>query len=122
MLSGFDEIRAEAIEDGRPGLLDSIYVTGSSLIDEDTSLIKTYQRRHITVERMETSVLSVRVDRVSAKRVRLAVVDRLARISVRLPDGSTRRLPLDRPAAHSIELTLTEHGWRITSIQRPEQH
>jgi hypothetical protein len=116
-LAGLDQVRERAFATGDPALLDDVYVAGSSARRSDARLIEAYRSRDGRVVGAELRVLSCRVVRADASRVRLEVVDRLAPATVRWGDGTTTDLPRDRPTRRSV--TLVRSGdddtapWRI---------
>lgn len=113
VLGGLDDVRAEAFANADPALLGKVYVRGSSAQEADAELIRDYERRGARVMGADLIVLSCKVRRASADRVRLEVVDRLAPAQVEWDDGTTRALPRDLPTRRVVTLILTSHGWRI---------
>lgn len=118
VLTGFDLIRADAFERGRPDLLDRVYVPGSEILRVDRRMLETYSDRGIRIDDLRMSVLSAEPVERSPRRIRLEVLDRLLLTRVSLPDGSVRDLPRDQPSRHTIDLVLTEAGWRISAVRQ----
>ena len=116
VLGAFDLIRAQAYEQGRPELLERVYPSGSELLADDSRMLNSYGARGIHVDDLRMRVISASLLDRSRNRVRLDVVDQLSLTRVHLPDGSVRDLPRDQPTRRTVELSLTDEGWRISSV------
>lgn len=118
VLTGLDHARSQAFATGDPSRLADVYVPGGEAVDAAT--IAAYERRGGRVVGVMT-LESVRVVREIDDRVRLDVVDRLARARVEWADGTVTDLPRDRPTRREVVLHRTDDGWRIAEsrVRRP---
>lgn len=118
-LAELDRVRAEAFASADTSLLRDVYVAGSPGLRADRRLVAAYARRDGRVRGAQLRVLWCRVERQDADRVALDVVDQLAPAEVVWGDGSSTRLPIDRPTRRLVTLRRTDGGWRLeTSGQR----
>lgn len=112
-LAELDRVRSEAFATGDPSLLRDVYTPDSGALRSDRRAIAAYARRDGRVQGAQLQVLSCRVESRDAGRVRLDVVDQLAPARVAWGDGSSTRLPNDRPTRRTVTLRRTGAGWRI---------
>lgn len=116
-LEGFDTIRATAFELDAPELLSIVYPSDSELLEDELRLLANYRDRGIEIESMHMQIKRLSVLEEDPSHVRLLVVDRLSSTQIVMPDGSKRALPRDRLTRHTVQLTLTPEGWRISSVR-----
>jgi hypothetical protein len=116
-LAQLDQARERAFASADPALLDAVYAPGSRGRRADAHLIDAYERRGGRVVGAELRVLSCRTLRDERGRVRLEVVDQLGAARVEWDDGTSTRLPRDRPSRREIALVRTPQGWRIASAR-----
>ena len=112
-LAELDRVRAEAFATGDTSLLRDVYTADSRGLRADRRVIAAYARRDGRVQGAQLRVLSCRVERQDGDRVVLDVVDQLAPARVAWGDGSSTRLPTDRPTRRTVTLRRTHAGWRI---------
>lgn len=112
-LAELDRVRAEAFATGDSSRLREVYSFDSPALRADRLVIDAYARRDGRVQGAELRVLSCRVLHARNGRVRLDVVDQLAPARVAWGDGTSTRLPVDRPTRRVVTLRRTEAGWRI---------
>lgn len=117
-LAELDRVRAEAFATGDASLLHDVYAVDSPGLQVDRRAIAAYARRDGRVQGAELRVLSCRVLRQGSTHVRLDVVDQLAPARVAWGDGTTTRLPLDRPTRRVVVLRRTDAGWRIDASRQ----
>ena len=116
-LAELDHDRATAFARVDPALLDRVYVRGSEARTADAATIADHRRRGARVVGAELRILSCRVLSSSGSRIRLDVVDRLARARVVWDDGSTTMLPHDEPSRRIVTLVRTAEGWRVDTVR-----
>ena len=112
-LGELDHVRGRAFASADPTLLDGVYTHGSRARRADADLIEAYARRGGRVVGAELRVLSCLTLHGERDRVRLEVVDQLDAARVEWDDGTSTRLPRDRPSRREIALVRTAQGWRI---------
>lgn len=115
VLAELDRSRETAFAQAAPRRLEAVYVRGSAVKAVDARTISRYASRGGRVVGASLQIMSCRVVDHSPGRVRLDVVDRLARTRVVWDDGSTTSLPRDRPSRRIVTLRRTSEGWRVAS-------
>lgn len=114
VLADLDRERAAAFVTADPTRLDRVYTTISEARDRDAEVIAQYRDRGGTVIGALPVVAECRVVRRSGTMIELDVVDALGPAHVRWDDGSTARLPTDRPTPRLLTLEATADGWRVS--------
>ena len=117
VLRRLDDRRARAWRTGRPGLLRLVYVAGSSSLRRDAAMLRAYAERGLRVRGVRMHYLAVTAADRRGAEIRLTTVDRLGPAVVRIPGGTARSLPRDRPTRHEVALRRVPDGWRIAWIR-----
>ncbi|MGH1562600.1 hypothetical protein [Mumia sp. DW29H23] len=117
-LAVLDEARSAAFVRKDASLLDDVYVPGARERAADADLLARYASRGLELESVRFTLLRFRVERRTAGRVVLRVVDRLEPVRVRQHGGAWREMPRDGATERRIVVHDTAAGWRIGSVQR----
>lgn len=119
LLADLDRERAAAFATADPARLDRVYTTTSEARDRDAAVIAQYRDRGGTVIGALPVVAECSVVRRTGTTIELDVVDALGPAHVRWDDGSTARLPTDRPTRRILTLEATADGWRVSGSRSP---
>jgi hypothetical protein len=119
MLSGWDELRAEAFASGDAAALAALYAPGSVSGRRDVALLRAYADRGLLVRGMRMQLLACEVTFVGPRRVRMEVTDRLqgavaVRRAARDPTGI--RLPADRASRRVVTFVRRADAWVVAEV------
>jgi hypothetical protein len=115
ILRAWDVRRARAWAAGDVRALDRLYTPGSKTGAVDLAMLRSYVRRGLVVEGMDTQVLAADVRVSDAKHLTLVVTDRLATATA-VGAGTSQRLPRDRASNHTVELLKTGDAWLVDEV------
>lgn len=116
VLGEWTRLRSAAWTAGDPAALAALYGPGSRAGRADLALLRRYLRRGLTVQGMQTQLVSVDVRRRGPGLLVLGVTDRLVGGIAVAEDGSRLRLPTDQPTRHVVTLRLVGGDWRVERI------
>jgi hypothetical protein len=115
ILRTWDQRRAEAWVHGDVAELKSLYSVGSRTGMADQAMLRSYVKRGLVVDKMNTQVLSAEVRLITEQRIVLVVTDRLA-TAIAQGKGFSRALPSDQPTSHMIELVHGSGSWLVREV------
>ena len=115
ILRAWDVRRARAWAAGDVHALDRLYTPRSRTGAVDLAMLRSYLRRGLVVEGMDTQVLAADVRASDATHLTLVVTDRLATATA-VGAGTSQRLPRDRASNHTVELLKTGDAWLVDEV------
>ena len=115
ILRAWDVRRARAWAAGDVHALDGLYTPRSRTGAVDLAMLRSYLRRGLVVEGMNTQVLAADVRASDATHLTLVVTDRLATATA-VGAGTSQRLPRDRATNHTVELLKTGDAWLVDEV------
>ncbi len=116
VLAGWDARRAEAWSRGDVAGLRGLYVTGSRTGRADARMLAAYVDRGLHVDGLTTQVLELEVVEEATDRVTVRVTDRVVG-GVIEGEGTTARLPRDRPTTRTVVLERIGDEWLVASVR-----
>jgi hypothetical protein len=136
VLRAWDHRRARAWARGDVAGLRALYAPGSRAGRRDAAMLRAWQQRGLAVRGMRMQVLDLRVVSAGARRLELAVTDRLAHAvavdgavdgavggaiggAIGGAGGGPRalRLPRDAASARRIVLQRTRGSWQVVAVR-----
>lgn len=116
VLRGWDRRRSAAYAAGDADALRALYVAGSAAGARDATVLRAYQRRGLTVAGLQTQLLAVTPLRVTPRRLRVRVRERLGSAWVRT-SAERVRLPRDRADTRVLTLVREAGRWQLAGVR-----
>lgn len=117
VLHAWDAARAAAWAGGDAAALRALYLPSADAGRRDVALLSRYRARGLSVQGMRMQTLRAQILELSAARMRIRVVERLAIAEAVARDGTRIALPSTRPGSREIVLVRRGHRWLVASAR-----
>lgn len=115
----WDQARAGAWARADPGELRQLYLPASRTGRRDVAMLRAWQARGLRVQGLRMQVLATRLHVLTADRLVLVVVDRVATGWV-VANGTRVRLPRDQATSRTISMRRVAGSWLVAEV-RPDR-
>lgn len=115
VLAAWDRSRAAAYSSGDVAALRRLYVRGAPAGRIDVRVLQEYVERGLVVRDLELQRSEVDVLVSTGRRLRIAVLERLARATVVAADTEVV-LPGDRPERRIVTLVRAKQRWQVAAV------
>ncbi len=117
VLERLDRRRERAWRVGDVHLLQGVFTSGSPAFNRDATMLRSYLRRGLRVDRVSLRLHTVVVVDVGHRCAQLNVIDQLGAAVARDGMGHRVALPADQPTRQLLRLRRTAQGWRISGVR-----